>query len=227
MEILTSGGCIYIINMFRIWTKTLESDHKGGSRVEYRKPGAGKQNGGHAGKPAAADHGDPHCHIHAGPGALQCGGQRLCGTAERGCAERRVAGLSGAESDDRRGGGHRCGHQRPAVQEPGRGQPGQGGPHRDEWTVPQCPQLSGVCSHRPDLFPPVLHHPDGHPADRGLRRELHDDLLCVLFRRVLPDHTGADPPGHRPYALYHVHPGHRWLLLPDRSWRRSWACSSI
>lgn len=46
MEILTSGGCIYIINMFRIWTKTLESDHKGGSRVEYRKPGAGKQNGG-------------------------------------------------------------------------------------------------------------------------------------------------------------------------------------
>ena len=29
----------------------------------------------------------------------------------------------------------------PAVQEPGRGQPGQGGPHRDEWTVPQCPSV--------------------------------------------------------------------------------------
>ena len=33
-------------------------------------------------------------------------------------------------------------------------------------------QFSGVCRHRPDLFPPVLHHPDRHPADRGLRHEL-------------------------------------------------------
>ena len=37
--------------------------------------------------------------------------------------------------------------------------------------------------------PPVLHHPDGHPADRGLRRELHDDLPVSYTHLTLPTNS--------------------------------------
>ena len=68
--------------------------------------------------------------------------------------------------------------------------------------VPQCRSAtSGVRSHRPDLFPPVLHHPDGHPAGSWTTARSYMMICCVLlFRRVRPDHTASGcsrPPAAR------------------------------
>ena len=87
---------------------------KGNLPHRYGKdPARGKQDGRPAGGKAPGRHGGAHDDLHAVPGPLQRGGQRVRRHAEPGCHERRVPGLPPADIDDRGGGRHRCGHERP------------------------------------------------------------------------------------------------------------------
>ena len=101
---------------------------------------------------AAGRYGGAHDDLHAGTGAVQRGGQRVCLPAQRERLQRRGPGVPPAEPDDRRGRRHCRGHQRPALPLSGREEAGDGGPGCRRGYLPaahlqlSCSLPSSACS---------------------------------------------------------------------------------
>ena len=167
----------------------------------------GKQAGRHAHYEADLEYVPAHYRVHAGTGAVQHRGQLVRQPRQRAGADRRIAGVPGAEPDDRPCHRYGGGRQRPDGPRAGRRAAGarrQGGQQR------RVSGGGGLRDLRPagsDLLRPVFplsdaggeHHPDGQrlSADRHHR----------LAGYVLPDHVRAALAGHRAVYPQHVHPG--------------------
>jgi len=149
----------------------------------------GKQAGRHAHYEADLEYVPAHHRVHAGTGAVQHRGQLVRQPRQRAGADRRIAGVPGAEPDDRPCHRYGGGRQRPDGPRAGRRAARarrQGGQQR------RVSGGGGLRDLRPagsDLLRPVFplsdaggeHHPDGQrlSADRHHR----------LAGYVLPDHV--------------------------------------
>ena len=127
-----------------------------GRKIPPGRGAPGEQDGRAAHRTAADQHGGPHDDLHAGPGLLQCGGQRVRGTDQRGCPECRVPGLPPAEPDDRLRRRHRCGHQRSPLPVPGREESGHGRPGCQHGHLSGPVQFRAIRPDRHLLLPDLL-----------------------------------------------------------------------
>ena len=169
--------------------------------------GKREQDGHDACRQADYQHVAADGHFDAGAGAVQRRGQRVRQPHQRAGAHGGVAGLPGAEPDDRRGDRHGRGRERAAFPRAGRKEQGPGEQGGRKRRVPGAGGLRAVPGVRPvwksgvhGLADPGLrNHRDGHGVP--------DRLLRPVLRHFRRDHVRAADAVYRPHLLHDDYPG--------------------